>query len=108
MRNVPQQIFSWLWVIDRYMLKEFVINLTAITGVLWLIYISTRFARYLAEAAVGNMPADVIFSLLGFSSLGALSILLPIAAFLGVMLTLGRMSSDNELTVMAACGISNH
>lgn len=106
MRNVPQQIFSWLWVIDRYMLKEFVINLTAITGVLWLIYISTRFARYLAEAAVGNMPADVIFSLLGFSSLGALSILLPIAAFLGVMLTLGRMSSDNELTVMAACGIS--
>ncbi|WP_245752803.1 LPS export ABC transporter permease LptF [Methylophaga sulfidovorans] len=88
------------------MLKEFVINLTAITGVLWLIYISTRFARYLAEAAVGNMPADVIFSLLGFSSLGALSILLPIAAFLGVMLSLGRMSSDNELTVMAACGIS--
>ncbi|GAB4299240.1 MAG: LPS export ABC transporter permease LptF [Methylophaga sp.] len=106
MLNVPQTISSWLTLIDRYMLREFVINLIAVTGVLWLIYVSTRFARYLADAAVGNMPADVIFSLLGLSSLGSLSILLPIGAFLAVMLALGRMSSDNELTVMAACGIS--
>lgn len=107
MLNVPQPLFSWLTTVDRYLLKEFVINLVAVTGVLWLIYVSTRFARYLADAAVGNMPADVIFSLLGLSSLGALSILLPIGAFLSVMLSLGRMSSDNELTVMAACGISS-
>lgn len=107
MLNVPQLISSRLTTIDRYMLREFVINLVAVTGVLWLIYVSTRFARYLAEAAVGNLPAEVIFSLLGLSSLGALSMLLPIGAFLAVMLSLGRLSSDNELTVMAACGISN-
>lgn len=107
MLNVPRPLLSWLTTVDRYLLKEFVINLIAVTGVLWLIYVSTRFARYLADAAVGNMPADVIFSLLGLSSLGALSILLPIGAFLAVMLSLGRMSSDNELTVMAACGISS-
>lgn len=107
MRNVPKLFYSWLAIVDRYMLKEFIVNLIAVTGVLWLIYISTRFARYLADAAVGNMPAEVIFSLLGLSSLGALSLLLPIGAFLAVMLTLGRMSSDNELTVMSACGISN-
>lgn len=107
MLNVPQLFQSWLTTIDRYMLREFIINLVAVTGVLWMIYISTRFARYLADAAVGNMPADVIFSLLGLSSLGALSILLPIGAFLAVMLSLGRMSSDNELTVMSACGISS-
>jgi lipopolysaccharide export system permease protein len=106
MLNVPRPLTAWLTTLDRYLLKECVINLVAVTGVLWLIYVSTRFARYLADAAVGNMPADVIFSLLGLSSLGALSILLPIGAFLAVMLTLGRMSSDNELTVMAACGIS--
>lgn len=105
MRNVSRLTGSWLSVVDRYLLGEFVLNLVAVTGVLWLIYVSTRFARYLAQAAVGNMPAEVIFSLLGYSSLGALSILLPIGAFLAVMLALGRMSADNELTVMAACGI---
>ena len=97
-----------LSLIDRYMFREFLLNLIAVTSVLWLIYVATRFARYLAQAAVGNLPAEVIFSLLWFSSLGALSILLPIATFLAVMLSLGRMSSDSELTVIAACGISGN
>ena len=96
---------TYLSVIDRYLLREFILNLLAVTSVLWLIFVATRFARYLAQAAVGNIPGEVIFTLLGYSSLGALSLLLPIAAFLAVMLALGRMSSDNELTVIAACGI---
>lgn len=95
-------------LIDRYMLREFVLNLIAVLGVLWLIYVATRFARYLADAAVGNLPAEVIFSLLWLNSIGALSILLPIGTFLAVMLSLGRMSSDNELTVIAACGIAGN
>lgn len=106
---VLRQFFkSYLSVIDRYMLREFILNLLAVTSVLWLIFVATRFARYLAQAAVGNLPGEVIFTLLGYSSLGALSLLLPIAAFLAVMLALGRMSSDNELTVIAACGIPGH
>jgi lipopolysaccharide export system permease protein len=106
---VLRQFFqSYLSVIDRYLLREFILNLLAVTSVLWLIFVATRFARYLAQAAVGNLPGEVIFTLLGYSSLGALSLLLPIAAFLAVMLALGRMSSDNELTVIAACGIPAH
>lgn len=101
-------LHSHLSLIDRYMLREFFQNLLAVLGVLWLIYVATRFARYLADAAVGNLPAEVIFNLLWLNSLGALSILLPIGTFLAVMLTLGRMSSDNELTVIAACGIAGN
>jgi len=95
-------------LIDRYMLREFLISLTAVIGVLWLIYVATRFARYLAQAAVGNLPAEVIFNLLWLNSFGALSILLPIGTFLAVLLSLSRMSSDNELTVIAACGIDGN
>ena len=92
-------------IIDRYLLREFTVNLLAVTAVLWLIFVATRFARYLAQAAVGNLPGDVILSLLGFSSLSALTGILPIASFLAVMLALGRLSSDSELTVIAACGV---
>ena len=95
-------------LIDRYMLREFLISLIAVIGVLWLIYVATRFARYLAQAAVGNLPAEVIFNLLWLNSFGALSILLPIGTFLAVLLSLSRMSSDNELTVIAACGIDGN
>lgn len=105
LRQIFHHYFS---VIDRYLLREFSVNLLAVISVLWLIYIATRFARYLAQAAVGNLPSEVIFSLLGYSSLGALSLLLPIGAFLAVMLALGRMNSDSELTVISACGIPDN
>lgn len=95
----------FLSTIDRYVLREFALNLLAILSVLWLIYIATRFARYLAEAAVGNLPNEVIFLLLGYSSLGALTLLLPLSAFLAVMMVLGRMNVDNEIVVMSACGL---
>ncbi|RKZ86234.1 MAG: LPS export ABC transporter permease LptF [Gammaproteobacteria bacterium] len=98
---------SYFSIIDRYILRELGLNMLAVVGVLWLIFIATRFARYLNVAAVGQIPSDVIFTLLAYSSLGALSLLIPIGAFLAVMLALGRMSSDSELTVIAACGISN-
>jgi len=102
---VQRFFYRYFSVIDRYLLREFLINLLAVTAVLWLIFVATRFARYLAQAAVGNLPGDVILSLLGYTSLGSLTGILPIACFLAVMLALGRLSSDSELTVIAACGI---
>jgi len=102
---IRQFFYSHLSVIDRYLLREFSLNLLAVTGILWLIFVATRFARYLAQAAVGNLPSDVIFTLLGYNSLGAVSLLLPMSTFLAVMLSLGRMNADNELTVISACGI---
>ncbi|MFW5451370.1 MAG: LPS export ABC transporter permease LptF [Methylophagaceae bacterium] len=107
MRVVRPFFHSYTSVIDRYLWREFSLNLLAVISVLWLIFVATRFARYLAQAAVGNLPGEIIFTLLGYSSLGALSLLLPMGAFLAVMLALGRMSSDSELTVMSACGISD-
>lgn len=101
-RHIFRSYFS---VIDRYLLREFLLSLIAVTSVLWLIFVATRFARYLAQAAVGNLPSEIIFTLLGYSSLSALDMILPIGALLAVMLAMGRMSSDSELTVMAACGI---
>jgi lipopolysaccharide export system permease protein len=103
-RRIFQTYFA---VIDRYILREVVLSLLAVTSVLWLIFIATRFARYLAQAAVGNLPGEVILTLLGQSSLGALSVILPMSCLLGLMLALGRMSSDSELTAMAAAGITH-
>ncbi|HAU06894.1 MAG TPA: LPS export ABC transporter permease LptF [Gammaproteobacteria bacterium] len=94
-----------LQILDRYLLKQFIYHLLGVTVILLLIYIATRLARYLAQAAAGVLPSDVIYTLLGYSSLGALSILLPMATFFAVILALGRMQSDSELTVIAACGI---
>lgn len=91
--------------IDRYVLKQFGVSVLGILMILWLIYIATRFARYLAQAAVGGLPSEAILTLLGYSSIGALSLLLPLAAFLAMIMVLGRMRADSELVVLSACGM---
>ncbi len=92
-------------IIQRYLLKEIVVNWIAVTAVLFLIYISNRFIRYLADAAAGSLPADVVLILLALKSLTSLPILLPLALYLAVLLALGRFYKDSEMTALAACGV---
>ncbi|MDM8561535.1 LPS export ABC transporter permease LptF [Candidatus Parabeggiatoa sp. HSG14] len=92
-------------IISRYFFREILHTLLALTTLLLLIYISHRFMMYLVEASVGALPADFIFQLLVLKLLSDLMLLLPLGFFLALLLALGRMYKDNEITAMAACGI---
>lgn len=94
-----------LRVIDRYLLKEVTLNWLAVTLVLWVIVLSNRLAGYLGEAAAGELPANVIFTLLGLKSVDYLVVLLPLTLYLGVLLALGRLYKDSEMAALGACGI---
>ena len=92
-------------VFDRYLLKEVIYGWLAVTVVLWLILVSNRLVRYLADAAAGEIPGDVVFKLLALKMVWYLVHVVPFALALGVVLGLGRLYRDNEMTVMSACGV---
>jgi len=92
-------------LINRYIAREVVTNFIAVTSVLVLIYTSNRFVRYLADAAAGNLPTDLIFRLMFYKAVTSLAVLLPLGFFLAVLIGLGRFYRDNEITALAACGI---
>lgn len=94
-----------LTTLDRYLLKEVIQTWLAVTVVLLLVMLSSRFARYLGEAAAGHLPAEVVFTLLGLTSIHYLTVLVPVSLFLAVMLALGRLYKDSEMAAMMACGI---
>ncbi|WJW74914.1 LPS export ABC transporter permease LptF [Thiohalobacter sp. IOR34] len=94
-----------LRILDRYLLREVMKNWLAVLLVLWAIVLANRFARYLGEAASGDIPAAVIFTLLGLKSVSYLTPLLPLALFLGALLALGRLYRDSEMVAMHACGV---
>jgi lipopolysaccharide export system permease protein len=94
-----------LRIFDRYLLKEVISGWLAVTVVLWLVLVSNRLVRYLADAAEGDIPADVIFSLLALKMVWYLVLVMPFALALGVVLGLGRLYRDNEMVVMSACGV---
>lgn len=94
-----------LRIIDRYLLREVFLGWLAITLILWLILISHRMVRYLAQAAAGELPGDVIFILLGVKTLWLLVYIMPFSLALGIVMGLGRMYRDNEMAALGACGV---
>jgi len=92
-------------IIRRYLYSEILYTLSGLTALLVLIYISHRFMVYLVQAAAGNLPTMFIWQLLAMKLLSDLMLILPLGFFLAILLALGRLYKDNEITVMAACGI---
>jgi lipopolysaccharide export system permease protein len=92
-------------VLSRYLSREILYTLIALLIMLLLIFISAWFIRYLGQASAGDLPAEFIFQLLALKMVSIFSILLPLAFFLAILLALGRLYADNEMTAMAACGI---
>lgn len=93
-------------IIERYLLKDILYTLLAVTLVLTVIYLGNRFIDFLADAAVGGIPSDVILTLLFLKSIGATVVVLPMALYLSILFVFGRLYKDSEMTALMACGVS--
>ncbi len=94
-------------LIFRYLSKEILQVMTAVSIALLLITMSSRFVKYLAQAAAGDLATDVLFSIMLFRIPGFLELIIPLALFIGILLAYGRLYVESEMVVLSACGISN-
>lgn len=92
--------------IYRYLFREVMLSFLAVAFVLLLIFASGRFVKYLGEVAAGSFSGDVLFSIMLYRMPGFIELILPLAFFLGVMLTYGRLYVESEMIVLQACGFS--
>jgi len=91
-------------IVFRYIGREVLGTMLAVLLVLLLIFLSNLLARYLGDAASGEIPPDAIFVLLALKIPSYLLLLLPLALYFGVLLGLGRLYRDSEIIALAACG----
>ncbi len=92
-------------ILDRYIFREIATTWLGVTAVLLLILLTNQFARVLGDVAKGKLPKDAAFDVIGLSAAQFLTVLIPIALFLAVMLALGRLYRDSELPAMMACRV---
>ncbi|MFO1371132.1 MAG: LPS export ABC transporter permease LptF [Candidatus Competibacteraceae bacterium] len=91
-------------IINRYLSREISLTFLATVMVLLGIVLSHRLANYLSQAANGLLARDSILLLVALQIVPLLGVLIPLAFLLSIMLTLGRLYRDNEMTALAACG----
>ena len=80
--------------------------MVAVMTVLLLIYVSNNLVRILGEVDSGDLQFNLLAMMVSLKTISALSILLPLALFLAVLLAFGRFYKDNEAVAMEACAVS--
>jgi len=93
-------------IVFRYLSREVLVTLSAVSAVLLVIIMSGRFIKYLAQAAQGVLDPGVLFLIMGYRIPGFLQLILPLGLFLGFLLAYGRLYLDSEMTVLSATGVS--
>jgi lipopolysaccharide export system permease protein len=92
-------------IVPRYLFREVLQVFAAVIVVLILIYMSSRFVRYLGQAASGYISSDLVIQLMLLNLAENLAVLLPLGLYIAVLLALGRLYRDSEVIAMSAGGI---
>jgi len=93
-------------IIDRYIIREIVKPTVAICTALIFIYGCFIGTRYLADAVSGQIPGSIVIILILLRISISLEVLLPTTLYLSVIIAMGRLYKDSEMTALSACGVS--
>lgn len=93
-------------IVFRYLSREVLLAVSAVSAVLLVIIMSGRFIKYLAQAAQGVLDPSVLLMIMAYRIPGFLQLILPLGLFLGVLLAYGRLYLESEMTVLTATGMS--
>ncbi|KAE9648294.1 LPS export ABC transporter permease LptF [Pseudomonas sp. PB106] len=93
-------------IVFRYLSREVLLTLSAVSAVLLVIIMSGRFIKYLAQAAAGQLDPGSLFLIMGYRLPGFMQLILPLGLFLGILLAYGRLYLESEMTVLSATGMS--
>ena len=92
--------------LDRYIIREiippFVIALLVFTFILIIPFIIDLAEVLIAKGVAWTMILRLILMLVPMS----LALTIPMALLIGILVAFGRLSSDREVVVMMACGLS--
>ncbi len=93
-------------IFDRSLIREFSLVALAVVVVLLAIILTRLLILLLGKAALGTVLPEAVIGLIAFGILTYLPVLLSIAAFVAVLLTLTRSFRDSEMTVWFTSGLS--
>lgn len=94
-------------IIDGYISREVLKPFTAITLALIVIFVGYSSGRYLSYAVDGLLQVETLAAFIAIKMIIALEVLLPIAMYLSIVLSLSRLETRLEITAIRASGVGN-
>jgi len=94
-----------LKILDRLFVIEISKMMAAVMAVLTVILLSNRLVRYLSKVSAGELSTDAVLTLVGLNMLTLMIRILPAAILVSILLVLGRMYRDNEMSALFSAGV---
>jgi lipopolysaccharide export system permease protein len=91
-------------VLDRMIATDLLKTLLSVWTVIVVIIVSRKFIRILDKAVDGHISNDTLMTILGLKTVTAGISLLPAAMFMALLMVLGRLYKDQEMSAIAAAG----
>ena len=91
-------------ILQRYFLREMTLNFLGVTGALLAILFIYQLGAVLERAAQYQYPRGVVLQLFALGAAENFTLLLPLGLLLGIVLALGRLYHESEMTAAQACG----
>ncbi|MGZ8135742.1 MAG: LPS export ABC transporter permease LptF [Methylococcaceae bacterium] len=91
-------------VLDKMIAQDLLKTLMSVWSVIVAIIVSREFIRVLDKAVQGQIASDTLLIMLGLKTISISVALLPPALFMAVLMVLGRMYRDQEMSAVFAAG----
>jgi len=85
-------------------IKDLFKTISAVLLVLVVIIVSRKFIKVLAKAIEGNISNEIVLNLLGLKIVLAIDAFLPVSIFMAILMVIGRMYRDQEMSAVASAG----
>ena len=93
-------------ILTRYLIKDIFSHTASVSLVFLFIIISSRSIQYLEQAARGEINPEMVFWIMIFRIPEFIELLIPFSFFLSIILVMGRLYAQSEMTVMEQIGLS--
>ncbi|MFQ3622693.1 MAG: LPS export ABC transporter permease LptF [Acetobacteraceae bacterium] len=91
--------------LTRYVLRQLVVGLLAVTGGLAVLIWLTQSLRFIELVLNRGLSIGVFFELTVFMLPNFVAVILPVTTFMVILAVYSRMEGDRELVVMSAAGM---
>ena len=91
-------------VLDKLIVQDLLKTLLAVLTVIVIIIVSRKFIRILDEAIAGQVSNETLLSILGLKTIVVTIEFLPVALFMAVLMVMGRMYRDQEMSAISSAG----
>lgn len=92
-------------IIARYISRDVLATFGGVLAILLLIALSAQLVGLFNKVASGQLSVSVVLMTLGLKSISIVVFILPLAFFLGILISFSRLYQDSEMTALFAAGI---